>query len=308
MSKPTASATVLSAAARLVGDLATDEDVILAGTFEGTLRTSRTLQVSPSGILRGEAHAETITVLGRVFGPLYAVDRIQLEAGAAVDGDISAQRVRIGEDAVFNGRCSITGPQASRRQYLVPAVLQTFGTTPSSDALTAVQDAAEGLLRDFGFDLEVRPGSTNGHGRALRPIFRSREPVAYAQLRQQFRSIEQVLQNASRTDGGASEVTADGVGGEPLQTTGRDGARALFDALEQLRNGALMLGPVIVTRVEEDRGPRLSVRVRQDSMPAESAADVASPDPSALLMAFQKAQSEVAQDLSNSLAGRTGTR
>jgi cytoskeletal protein CcmA (bactofilin family) len=300
------STTVLSAAARLVGDLATDEDVVLSGTFEGTLRTSRTLQISPTGLLRGEAHAESITVLGRVFGPLYAVDRIQLQAGASVDGDISAQRVRIGDDAVFNGRCSITGPQASRRQYLVPAVLQTFGATPSPQALTAVQDAAEGLLRDFGFDLEVRPGN-NGH-QTLRPIFRSREPLAYAQLREQFRSIEQVLQEATRTDGAQRPAASGMAGGEPLQTTGRDGARALFHALEQLRNGALMLGPVIVTRVEEDRGPRLSVRVRQDAMPAEAAADVTAPDPSALLMAFQKAQSEVAQDLSNTHAGRTGVR
>jgi len=294
------SATVLSAAARLTGDLTTDEDVVLAGTFAGSLRTTRSLQIAATGSLHGEAHAESVLVLGRVYGPIHAVDRIQLQAGAVVEGDIAAQRVRIHDDAVFNGRCSISGPQAVRRQYLVPAVLQTFGETPSPVALAAVQDATEGLLRDFGFDLEVRAERPGAKVHALRPIFRTREPLAYARLREQFRSIERVLQEASRGDAGRVAVTD----GPTLQTTGADGAQALVAALAQLRNGALMLGPVIVTRLEEERGPRLSIRVRQDSLPIEAPADVAAPDPSALLLSFQKAQSEVAQDLTAAIAGR----
>jgi cytoskeletal protein CcmA (bactofilin family) len=299
----TNSATVLSSAARLTGDLTTDEDVVLAGTFEGVLRTTRSLQIANSGCLRGEAYAESVIVLGRVYGPVEAVDRIQLQAGSMVEGDIAAQRVRIHDDAIFNGRCRISGPQASRRQYLVPAVLQTFGASPSPQALSAVQDAAEGLLRDFGFDLEVRADKPVADGRALRPIFRSREPVAYARLREQLSSIEQVLHAVSPGGHTAHEHHN---GGEPLQGTGTDGARALLQALAQLRNSALMLGPVIVTRLEEERGPRVSVRLRQDSLPTDAQAESVSPDPSTLLLAFQKAQSEVALDLSNSLAGRIG--
>src|SRR5262245_7348606 len=121
------SATILSQAAKLMGEMAAEEDVILAGTFEGTLRTSRSLQVATSGVLNGAAHADTVLVLGRVVGPISAVDRIELQPGAIVEGDLAAQHVRIHDDVVFNGRCSITGTTAARRQYLVPAVVQVLG-------------------------------------------------------------------------------------------------------------------------------------------------------------------------------------
>jgi cytoskeletal protein CcmA (bactofilin family) len=296
-------ATILSAAARLAGDLTTDEDVVLAGTFEGALRTSRSLQITPSGSLRGEAHAESVLVLGRVCGPIHAADRIQLQAGAVVDGDITAQHVRIHDDAVFNGRCSICGPQAKRRQYLVPTVLQGLGEPARPGALAAVQDATTELLRDFGFEVEVRTDHVGGG--VLRPIFRSREPVAYAGLREQLRAIERVLQEASRDGTGRdADRGHPSVDGEPLQNTGRDGARALIAALAQLRSGALMLGPVIVTRLEEAHGARLAVRVRQDSLPAEAPAEGATPDPGVVLLALQKAQAEVAQDLTASMRER----
>jgi cytoskeletal protein CcmA (bactofilin family) len=292
------SATIVSAAARLSGDLVTDEDVVLAGAFEGALRTTRTLQITPTGSLQGEAHAESVLVLGRVEGPIHAVDRVELQAGCFVQGDLSAQRVRIHDDAVFNGRCSIAGPEAARRQYLVPAVLQTFGAAPSPQALTAVQDAAAALLRGFGFDLEVRAERSGNGPQALRPIFRSREPMPYARLREQLRSLEVALQQASDAESPSKNT------GEPLQTTGLDGARALLAALAQLRDSALMLGPVIVTRFEAERGPRLAVRVRQDSLPPVAPAEGAAPDPSALLLSLQKAQTEVARDLATSLHGR----
>src|SRR4029453_12945685 len=106
------SATILSTAAKLVGEMNAEEDVILAGTFEGTLRTSRSLQGANKGGLNGAAHADTVLVLGRVSGPISAVDRIELQPGAVVDGDLAAQHVRIHDDVVFNGRCSISGATA----------------------------------------------------------------------------------------------------------------------------------------------------------------------------------------------------
>src|SRR5262245_15579515 len=113
------SATVLSAGARLVGDLVTDEEILMAGTLEGTLRTSRSVQVASTGCVKGAIHAESVVVLGTVTGPISANDRIELQAGARVDGDLSAQRVRIYDDVIFNGHCCITGPESNRREYLL---------------------------------------------------------------------------------------------------------------------------------------------------------------------------------------------
>ena len=66
-------------------------------------------------------------------------------------------------------------------------------------------------------------------------------------------------------------------------------------------SAALLLGPVIVTQSEEDLGPKVTVRVRQDSMPTEASAQT-TPEPGNLLAAFQKLQGELLRDLSVSAA------
>jgi cytoskeletal protein CcmA (bactofilin family) len=304
------SATIVSAGSRLVGEMLADEEIVLAGTFEGVLRTTRSLQVAATGCILGEVHADSVIVLGRVVGPITAVDRIELQAGANVEGDLAAQRVRIHDDVLFNGHCRITGPEAARRQYLVPAIVQVLGEEPDPQALESVERAAEGFLRDFGFEIEVRPEQAARGSQALRPIFRSRDALPYARLREQLRSVQVALQSAtfpSPTPGrhlrAVGSTTSDSHA-EPLQTTGADGARALVEAMGQLRDAALMLGPVIVTRFEAERGPRLAVRVREDSLPPETIAAGGAPDPGALLVSLQKAQTEVVRDLLASAMAR----
>ncbi len=303
------SATILSTAARLSGELTADEDVILAGTFEGVLRTSRSVQVAPTGVVTGEIHAESVVVLGRVIGPIRAVERIELQAGCVVDGDLAAQRVRIHDDVIFNGHCRITGAEAVRRQYLVPAVVQSFGGDPTPQAFAGVHAAAETFLRDFGFEIEVRQEKVAAGMQTLRPIFRSRDAVPYASLRESLRNVEIALHTASTPEvKGERRFSVLGKRGdkdsEVLQTTGSDGARALIEALAQLRNAAVLVGPVIMTRMESEQGPRLTVRVRQDSLPPEAVSAAGVPDPSALLLSLQKVQSEVVRDLGESMLAR----
>lgn len=304
----TGSATIVSAAAKLQGEMVADEEVILAGVFEGVLRTSKTLQVATSGTLEGEVHAESVLVLGRVTGPIHAADRIELQAGAVVTGDLEAQRVRIHEDVIFNGRCRITGSEATRRQYLVPAVVQVLGPAPTVAELESVVGAAEGFLRDFGFEVEVRGERSKNDLQTLRPIFRSRDALPYSRLRERLRDVEEALQSASgepsRWRFGLPQRGGDKAS-EPLQTTGADAARQVVEALGSLHNAALMLGPVIVTRLEAGRGARITVRVRQDSMPPEDVASAGAPDPGTLLLSLQKVQSEVSRDLQASASARS---
>lgn len=305
MIKP-GSATILSSAVRFNGELIADDDVILAGSFEGVLRTSRSLQIATTGVLKGEAHADVVVVLGRVEGPIHAVERIELQPGSSVSGDLAAQRVRIHDDVIFNGHCRITGAEATRRQYLLPTVLHSFGADPNPQALAGVQAAAEGLLRDFGFDIEVKADRPAPGTQTVRPIFRSRDALPYSRLRERLRSLEETLQSATTPETGRERrfgvlSRRSDKDAEPLQTTGADGARELIEALGQLRSATLMLGPVIVTRVEEGRGPRLTVRVRQDGLPSDAVAAAGSPDPSQLLLSLQKVQTEVVRDLTASL-------
>lgn len=306
------SATILSPTTRLVGDLETDEEVFLAGSFQGTLRTTKSVQVASTGRVQGEIHAESVLVLGQVVGPIRALDRIEIQAGAVVDGDLAAQRVRIHDDVVYNGHCQITGPEAGRRQYLLPAVVHAFGSPASAQDLARAEIATTSLLDEMGFEVEVRPERGNDSAQILRPIFRSRDSLAFSHLREKLRAVEQVLQSATLPDGGKEKrfggfLRKNDKDAEPLQTTGVEGARALVEAMQALRNAAILVGPVIVTRMEEERGPAMQVRVRQDYMPLESGV-ATPPEPSALLVSIQKVQGEILRELGSALAARSRPR
>jgi len=300
MIKP-GSATILSPSTRILGDLNTDDEVVLSGTFEGTLRSSRSVQIANSGRLTGEIHAETVLVLGQVHGPIHAMDRIELQGGAVVNGDLSAQRVRIHDDVIFNGNCRITGAESARRQYLLPAMVQVFGAPAAAQELSRVANAAETFLNEFGFDVELRADRPVEGTQTLRPIFRSRDALPFGRLRERLRSVEHALQVAATPDAPKSNrfgtflKKADSE--TQLQTTGADGARALLDALTHLRNAAVMVGPVIVTRLEVDQGTEVSVRARPECLTVDPSGTVP-PDPSALLVSMQKVHTEVVRDLS----------
>ncbi len=299
MIKP-GSATILSPSTRIVGDLNSEEEIVLSGTFEGTLRSARNIQIAPTGRLNGEIHAETVLVLGQVQGPIHAHDRIELQGGAVVHGDLDAQRVRIHDDVIFNGNCRITGAEAGRRQYLLPAMVQSFGAPAAAQELSRVATAAETFLSEFGFDVELRADRPADGAQALRPIFRTRDALPFGSLRERLRGVEQALQNAASPDA----PKANRFGGflkktdaeTQLQATGADGARALLDALSHLRNAAVMVGPVIVTRFEADQGIEVAVRARPDCLSIDQTG-TAPPDPSALLVSMQKVHTEMVRDL-----------
>jgi cytoskeletal protein CcmA (bactofilin family) len=287
---PSGTATVLGAGTRIVGELDSSEDLVLAGAFEGTLRVQRALRIMPEANVQGEIDAERVLVLGRVQGRLHARERVEIRTGAVVSGDIVAPDIRVHEGVVLNANVRMSGPPAPPRQYLVPALLRSYDKVPS-EKLEAAERAAEGFLRSHGFELETRAKRPDRSG-TLRPIFRSREPLPYDELKRQLEQVELALQSAVSTADGSLHPQATG-----LQGTGTSGARELAQALAGMRRAAWAVGPVAVTRFEENPGTmHLAVHVRRGSMPQQPKPGDA-PDPAHLLTSLQKVQHELLDDL-----------
>ena len=368
-------ATVLSAGTRAVGELHSQEDLVLSGSFEGRLFVERALRIMPEARVEGEVRAERILVLGHTQGKLYAQQRIEIKPGAVVSGEVVAPQIRIHEGVILNARVHMSGPgtvappfaaptagiptpqaaptaapapatpaapasgwasapttrampqrdpgprevpgagtgvdpvSASRplpspgiaaawssvpeptvvtavpalgppRRYLVPALLRSLGDAPHED-IEHAERVTEHFLRGLGFELETRAAHPDRTG-ALRPIFRSTEPVPYATLRERLQRLEQALRAAVES------------GPEPpLQGTGTSGAHDVAMAMARLRRAALVVGPVALVRRDDNPGDlHLSVRVRR---PDPQAAD--NPDPASLLLSLQKMQHELLDDL-----------
>lgn len=95
------------------GELTAEEDVILQGRVEGSIRHARNLVIGTDGSVLGDVHASHLTVEGLVEGDLHCSEAVVVRSTAQVRGNIYAPRVGIMEGATFNGRVEMD-PGAAR--------------------------------------------------------------------------------------------------------------------------------------------------------------------------------------------------
>jgi cytoskeletal protein CcmA (bactofilin family) len=95
------------------GELTAEEDVILQGRVEGSIRHARNLIIGQDGSVLGDVYASHLTVEGLVEGDLHCSEAVVVRATAQVRGNIFAPRVGIMEGATFNGRVEMDGNAAA---------------------------------------------------------------------------------------------------------------------------------------------------------------------------------------------------
>ena len=90
------------------GELSADEDMVLLGRVEGSIKHTESLTVGVGGVVIGDVRARVITVKGTVEGDLEATESIVIAPNANVVGDLMAPRVSVVEGALFNGSVHMT--------------------------------------------------------------------------------------------------------------------------------------------------------------------------------------------------------
>jgi cytoskeletal protein CcmA (bactofilin family) len=124
------------------GELTAEEDVILQGRVEGSIRHARSLVIGTEGSVLGDVYANHLTVEGLVEGDLHCTEAVIVRATAQVRGNIFAPRVGIMEGATFNGRVEMDPGAAaqtpqqggSRQGTRQPAAPPRSGGAPASSA------------------------------------------------------------------------------------------------------------------------------------------------------------------------------
>lgn len=101
---PATTATILAPGTVLRGDLFAEGSIDVHGRVEGKVSARGTVTVSATGDIRSGIDAAVIVIAGVVNGDLRARDRVVLEDGARVVGDVSAPSVGIRPGASVRGR------------------------------------------------------------------------------------------------------------------------------------------------------------------------------------------------------------
>jgi len=150
------------------GELTAEEDVILQGRVEGSIRHARSLIIGTDGSVLGDVYASHLTVEGLVEGDLHGTEAVVVRATAQVRGNIFAPRVAIMEGATFNGRVEMdpgaAAAQAGQQGNSRPATRQPpaparSGPTASPGRAGAAAPSAPGRSGTASTSAASTPGS-----------------------------------------------------------------------------------------------------------------------------------------------------
>jgi len=102
--------TIIGPGAVIDGPLTTKDSTRIDGTIKGNVTISGALIVGQEGKIFGTASGVNIYVAGEVTGNLSAPQgKVEISDTGKVVGDIICKGIIIDENAVFQGRCEMTG-------------------------------------------------------------------------------------------------------------------------------------------------------------------------------------------------------
>jgi cytoskeletal protein CcmA (bactofilin family) len=105
---------ILGPTIQFKGDLSADEDLIIRGRVEGTVKHSQRLTVGAGGQVLASVEAKLVIVEGTVDGDIRAESSVSVRDQAHVTGNIVAPSVTIQEGARFNGHVDMSGSTTGR--------------------------------------------------------------------------------------------------------------------------------------------------------------------------------------------------
>ena len=95
--------TVIGSGITIEGEITTDEHIVIDGTVRGKLNSKESVTISAGGVVEADVEGSTLAVAGNVTGNISAADRVDLQPGAKVVGNVRAARITIADGAQFKG-------------------------------------------------------------------------------------------------------------------------------------------------------------------------------------------------------------
>lgn len=98
------SAAAIGASIRIKGDVTGDENLVIQGQVEGTIRVQgHNVTISKTGKVKANVEANQIIVEGELQGDLIGEEKVIIRDTGNVHGNIVAPRVSLEDGAVFKG-------------------------------------------------------------------------------------------------------------------------------------------------------------------------------------------------------------
>jgi cytoskeletal protein CcmA (bactofilin family) len=106
---------ILGQGCKVKGDIELQGTMRIDGHFDGSIRCPETLIIGKSGVVKADVNVKNAIIGGKIVGNITATNKIELQTGSHVEGDIQTTRLVIDEGVFFEGNCKMGGKAADAR-------------------------------------------------------------------------------------------------------------------------------------------------------------------------------------------------
>jgi cytoskeletal protein CcmA (bactofilin family) len=108
-------ASVIGEGSVLEGTFEVQGNLRVDGRFQGKIDVSGTLVIGKSGLVDADVNARSAVVAGTIRGDVHTSEKITLQSGSRLEGDMITSKLVIEEGVTFQGSCSTArGPEAGK--------------------------------------------------------------------------------------------------------------------------------------------------------------------------------------------------
>lgn len=100
---------ILGQGCKVKGDIELNGTIRVDGDFDGSISCPETLIIGKSGVVKAEVKVKNAIIGGKLVGNIHATNKIELQSGSHVEGDIETGRLVIDEGVFFEGQCKMGG-------------------------------------------------------------------------------------------------------------------------------------------------------------------------------------------------------
>ena len=111
---------ILGEGSSFKGNIRIEGSMRIDGEFEGNLTVTESLVVGKGGVVKAEVEVSEAVVGGRVVGRIRATDRVELQTGSRMEGDVYTQSFMIEDGVFFRGSCHMGKEENEGEEILAP--------------------------------------------------------------------------------------------------------------------------------------------------------------------------------------------
>ncbi len=104
---------ILGQGCKVKGEIELQGTIRIDGNFDGQINCPETLIIGKSGLVKAEVKVKNAVIGGKLVGNVHATNKIELQSGSHVEGDIQTSRLVIDEGVFFEGTCKMGTHQKS---------------------------------------------------------------------------------------------------------------------------------------------------------------------------------------------------